>query len=67
MSLRCERWAPSSNRISEFWPTTGSRIRAPSPGCSTSGGAVKTCFTSSGSDRWTKGGVETIRRVKRLP
>ena len=46
ISLRCSRWAPSSSRITEFAPTTGSRMRAPSPGCSTSGGAVKTSLTS---------------------
>ena len=46
ISLRCSRWASPSSRITEFWPTTGSSMRAPSPGCRTSGGAVKTCFTS---------------------
>ena len=48
-------------------PTTGSSTRAPSPGCSTSGGAVKTCLTSSGSDSITNGGASGRRSVKRLP
>ncbi len=67
ISLRCERWALSSSRITELAPTTGSSTFAPSPGCSTSGGAVKTSLTSAGSERWTNGGVWRTRRVKRLP
>ena len=67
ISLRCERWAPSSSRITEFAPTIGSRMRAPWPGCSTSGGAVKTSLTSAGSLRWTIGGIWASRSVKRLP
>ena len=60
--------APSSSRITELLPTTGSSTRrAPSPGRRTSGGAVKTCFTSSGSVIITNGGVNGNRIVNRFP
>ena len=42
-------------------------MRAPSPGCSTSGGAVKISLISSGSEIITNGGVASSRIVKRLP
>ncbi len=67
ISLRCSMCAPSSSRMTELAPTTGSRMRAPSPGWRTSGGAVKTSFTWAGSARITKGGAAGSRSVKRLP
>ena len=67
ISLRCSMWGSSSSRITECRPTSGSRTFAPVPGCSTSGGAVKTSFTSSGSVMITNGGVNGNRIVKRLP
>ena len=57
ISLRCSRWGVSSSRITELGPTIGSRMRAPSPGCSTSGGAWKTSLISSGSERITNGAL----------
>ena len=67
ISLRWLMWASSSSSSTEFLPTIGSRMRAPWPGCSTSGGAVKTCLRSSGSDRITKYGDSGKRVVKLLP
>ncbi len=67
ISLRWLRCSPWSRRITEFLPTSGSRMRAPSPGCSTAGSAVKTSFTCAGSAIITKGGVARRRIVKRLP
>ena len=37
------------------------------PGCRTSGGAMKTCLISSGSEIITNGGVASSLIVKRLP
>jgi hypothetical protein len=48
-------------------PTIGSSSRAPSPGCSTSGGAVNTSRRSSGSDSTTNGGWPRSRIVNRDP
>ena len=67
MSLRCSRCDPSSSRITEWRPTIGSRIFAPSPGCSTSGAAVKTSWISSGSEIITNGGAAGRKIVKRRP
>ena len=60
-------WASSSSSSTELLPTIGSSMRAPWPGCSTSGGAVNTCFISSGSEMITKCGDSGKRVVKRLP
>ena len=59
--------ACSSRRITEFRPTTGSRILAPSPGCTASGGAVNSSLTSAGSERTTNGGWKGSCTVTRLP
>ena len=67
ISLRWLRWARSSSRITEFDPTTGSSSLAPSPGCSTSGGAVKISRRCSGSEWCTNGGAWRSRIVKRFP
>ncbi len=67
ISLRCSMCAASSSRITELVPTTGSSTRAPSPGRRTSGGAVKTSFTSAGSVSITNGGAPGSLIVKRLP
>ena len=67
MSRRWARWASSSSRITELRPMTGSRMRAPLPGCSTSAGAVKTSLTAPGSASMTKGGVASRWMVNRRP
>ena len=67
ISLRWLMWASSSSSSTELRPTIGSRMRAPWPGCSTSGGAVNTSFSSSGSEMITKCGDSGKRVVKRLP
>ena len=59
--------ADSSSRMTELLPTTGSSTRAPSPGWSTSGEAVKTCLISAGSEIITNGGASGRRIVNRLP
>jgi hypothetical protein len=48
-------------------PTIGATTAPPSPGCSTSAGALNTCLISVVSDRNTSFGKLDIRCVKRLP
>lgn len=67
ISRRCSMCASPSSRITEVEPTTGSSTRAPRPGASTSGGAVKIFFTSSGRVSITNGGEAGSLIVKRGP